>query len=94
MAEKPIADVSKPDESAKPKSREIKSFTEETKPAKRPVQSAIKPISNDFSAEKKVKPKQPDDIGTGKKIKAGGIAHFDTAVQTNDEFKEDMNDKY
>ena len=87
-AEKPIADASKP------KSSEIKNVTEETKPAKKPAQSAIKPISNDLAAEKNVKPKQPDEIGADKKVKAGGIAYFDTAVQTNEEFKEDVNDKY
>ena len=51
---------------------------------KKNSESAIKAISADFKTEA---PAQ-------KKTKAVGISHFDTAVNSENEFTEDANDKY
>lgn len=55
--------------------------------------SDIKPISADFAS---VKPKdeKKSESTPPKKAKAVGITHFDTAVQSDNDFKEDVNDKY
>ena len=56
-------------------------------------ESLIKPISADFGSVKPKAEKATDTIQP-KKQKTVGITHFDTAVQSNNDFKEDVNDKY
>ena len=56
---------------------------------KKNSESAIKAISADFKTEK-AKTEAPAQ----KKTKAVGISHFDTAVNSENEFTEDANDKY
>ena len=56
---------------------------------KKNSESAIKAISADFKTEK-AKTEAPAQ----KKAKAIGISHFDTAVNSENEFTEDANDKY
>ena len=56
---------------------------------KKNSESAIKTISTDFKTEK-AKTEAPAQ----KKTKAVGISHFDTAVNSEKEFTEDVNDKY
>lgn len=57
------------------------------------TESIIKPISADFKNVKSNSEKTPADTKHAK-TKAVGITHFDTAVQSDNEFKEDVNDKY
>ena len=84
----------KNDENAKTSVKENRIKSADTKPVDKPANSSIKPIAADFTAEKKTQTKQQDKPAENKKLKASDITHFDTAVQTNVEFKEDVNDKY
>ncbi len=74
--------------------KESKTVTAE-KPIKKSnkTQSPIKPISADFTNAKPKAEKAPDKTQP-KKTKTTGITHFDTAVQSDNDFKEDVNDKY
>ena len=85
---------SKNDENVKTSVKENRIKSADTKPVDKPANSSIKPIAADFTAEKKTQTKQQDKPAENKKLKASDITHFDTAVQTNVEFKEDVNDKY
>ena len=84
----------KNDENVKTSVKENRIKSADTKPVDKPANSSIKPIAADFTAEKKTQTKQQDKPAENKKLKASDITHFDTAVQTNVEFKEDVNDKY
>ena len=84
----------KNDENAKTSVKENRIKSADTKPVDKPANSSIKPIAADFTAEKKTQTKQQDKPAENKKLKASDITHVDTAVQTNVEFKEDVNDKY
>ena len=84
----------KNDENAKTSVKENRIKSTTAKPVDKPANSLIKPISADFTAEKKTQTKQQDKPAENRKFKATDITHFDTAVQTNEEFKEDVNDKY
>ena len=65
-------------------STQIKKNESTAENKKKNSESAIKAISADFKTEA---PAQ-------KKTKAVGISHFDTAVNSENEFTEDANDKY
>lgn len=93
-SEKKAKNASKTDEKTKPAVNEHKIKPADTKPADKHAKSSIKPITADFTVEKKTQIKQPDKVAESKKIKATNITHFDTAVQATEEFKEDVNDKY
>ena len=84
----------KNDENVKTSVKENRIKSADTKPVDKPANSSIKPIAADFTAEKKTQTKQQDKPAENKKLKASDITHVDTAVQTNVEFKEDVNDKY
>ena len=57
-------------------------------------QSPIKPLSADLANAKQPKAEKANDNTLSQKTKPIGIAHFDTAVQSDGDFKEDVNDKY
>ena len=56
--------------------------------------SPIKPISADFKAETPEPKKAVEPRISHNKPKAAPVTHFDTAVPSEKEFKEDINDKY
>ena len=70
-------------------STQIKKNESTAENKKKNSESAIKAISTDFKTEK-AKTEAPAQ----KKAKAIGISHFDTAVNSENEFTEDANDKY
>lgn len=82
---KPVANTQiKKSESKPVANTQIKKNESTAENKKKNSESAIKAISADFKTEA---PAQ-------KKTNAIGISHFDTAVNSENEFTEDANDKY
>lgn len=87
---KPLANTQIKKNESKPVANTQKKKNESTaENKKKNSESAIKAISADFKTEK-AKTEAPAQ----KKAKAIGISHFDTAVNSENEFTEDANDKY
>ena len=87
---KPVASTQIKKNESKPVANTQKKKIESTaENKKKNSESAIKAISADFKTEK-AKPEAPAQ----KKATAIGISHFDTAVNSENEFTEDANDKY
>ena len=87
---KPVANTQKKKAESKPVANTQKKKIESTdENKKKNSESAIKAISADFKTEK-AKTEAPAQ----KKSKSIGISHFDTAVNSENEFTEDANDKY
>ncbi|MFR1582729.1 MAG: methyl-accepting chemotaxis protein, partial [[Eubacterium] siraeum] len=87
---KPAASTQiKKNESKPVANTQIKKIESTDENKKKNSESAIKTISTDFKTEK-AKTEAPAQ----KKTKAVGISHFDTAVNSENEFTEDANDKY
>ena len=87
---KPVASTQiKKNESKPVANTQIKKNESTAENKKKNSESAIKAISTDFKTEK-AKTEAPAQ----KKAKAIGISHFDTAVNSENEFTEDANDKY
>ena len=87
---KPVASTQIKKSESKPATNTQKKKAESTVESKKKnSESAIKTISADFKTEK-AKTEAPAQ----KKMKAVGISHFDTAVNSEKEFTEDANDKY
>lgn len=82
-------------QNTKPSIAEKKSVTQNKTEVKNTINtSPIKPISADFKAETPEPKKAVESKTTHSKPKAAPVTHFDTAVPSEKEFKEDMNDKY